>query len=111
MQTGRFEVQNTVGSICGHATRLLNDHREGIALIEQAQFPLGIFAGCRIEEDPTLDQIPMNIGHQRSDVPRRESRRSAAFYILRNLRHRLGNTGVINRIDLSASRTTHLRMG
>jgi hypothetical protein len=66
----RKKIQNRLLPIDGHATGLFRDHRQGIRFIEQPQLAVRVARGWRIEKYAPLQQRPMEVCHQRTNVTR-----------------------------------------
>src|SRR5208337_966112 len=56
---------------CCAASRLLCDHREGCAFVEEAQLSLGLVCILRVEVDAAPVKDLMKVGHEGSRVSKR----------------------------------------
>ena len=66
----RHHIKNPATPGRRHAASLLRQEGQRIRLIEQSQLAVGHLRRRRVEEHPTLQQGPMEVGHQAADVAR-----------------------------------------
>ena len=68
MHTAGFDIQNRLLSVGGPATGPFGNERQRISFIQQPKFALRIFGRGRIQVNTAFQQIPVKIGHQRTDL-------------------------------------------
>lgn len=65
-----LDVENGATAVGGDAAGLFDEKGHGISLVVEAQLALGIVAARGIHINAALEQIAVEIGHQRTDVAR-----------------------------------------
>src|SRR5262249_49185239 len=78
MDSGGADVQDVLLAIAGPATGLLGQKRDRVRLVEEAQLPLRVRGRRRVQENASLEQGPVKVGDQRTDVARGVSAAGAA---------------------------------
>src|SRR2546423_6749665 len=68
MQLRRLDVQNSLTAVRCGTTSLLHNEREGSGLVQKTQFATFILAIGWIREQPTAEQIAMEIGNEGTDI-------------------------------------------
>src|SRR5690349_17162234 len=69
MELRGLDVENAVRAIACRAAGLFDDERERIGLVQKTQLSLGRLAVGRVREDAAAEQIAVEIGDERTDVP------------------------------------------
>src|SRR5262245_60448564 len=64
VEVGGRQIEDATLAVARRATRLLGDERERRGLVEQAQLALRVLLVGRIEEDPAVEQIAMEVRDQ-----------------------------------------------
>ena len=71
MDTLRQNAQNPLFPVSCQSSRLLGYKSHRITLIQQTQLPGRMAIRLRINKNPSLQQVTVEIRHQRTDIPRR----------------------------------------
>ncbi len=116
VQFGRLDIEDTFFTIRSLTTGHFHDEGKGIAFVEQAKLAFWFGKSAGIHEDPSLDEIAMDIGYHAANVSLRI--RPAVVFILLltgvdigfNLVVVLEKITVIDRVYLPRFGTFDIRM-
>ena len=94
MQLGRLQVHDGLGSVGGRAASLFDDKGQGRGFVQEAQLAVRRLAVAGVEEDAALEQVAVEVGHERADVARRVGLRTF-FELIDVVAHRRIPPGII----------------
>lgn len=68
MEPGGRDLEDTADAVGRQPSRDLHEEGHGVAFVEETELPPGFGHRTGVKENPTLDQVPVDVGHHAPDI-------------------------------------------